>query len=127
MSCVAPNGDGVAFDLSETVNDVEATLSQLYERTSVDHEVSIDELREALRRAAALLCNSDDSQPSIIHFLVGIPFQIFSKESIKLGVSLWLGVIHENPRTEPRILAEVAEAWERTIRRKQGMFDPSFE
>ncbi|KAJ9377391.1 phosphatidylinositol 4-kinase [Paecilomyces variotii] len=122
-----PNGDGVAFDLSETVNDVEATLSQLYERTSVDHEVSIDELREALRRAAALLCNSNDSQPSIIHFLVGIPFQIFSKESIKLGVSLWLGVIHENPRTEPRILAEVAEAWERTIRRKQGMFDPSFD
>jgi phosphatidylinositol 4-kinase len=123
----AQNGNGAGLDISETVKNVESTLSQLYERTYTDGEVPIDELREALRRAAALLCNSNDSQPSIIHFLVGIPFRLFTKESIKLGVSLWLGVIHENPRTEPRILAEVAEAWERTIRRKRGMFDPSFE
>ena len=42
------------------------------------------------------------------------------------GDSLWLGVIHENPSTEPRILTEVIEAWERSIQRQKGLFDPSF-
>ncbi|KAL2010126.1 hypothetical protein VTN00DRAFT_5933 [Thermoascus crustaceus] len=116
-----------AFNLSEAVKDVETTLARLYERTSVKADVSTGELREALRKAAALLCSSHDTQPSIIHYLVAIPFQVFTKESIKLGISLWLGVIHENPRTEPRILVEVAEAWERTIQRKKGVFDPSFD
>lgn len=102
-------------------------MARLYERTSVKADVSTGELREALRKAAALLCSSHDTQPSIIHYLVAIPFQVFTKESIKLGISLWLGVIHENPRTEPRILVEVAEAWERTIQRKKGIFDPSFK
>lgn len=63
----------------------------------------------------------------MIAHLVNIPFQILTRESIKMGISLWLGVINENPTTEPRILVEVAQAWERTIQRKQGIFDPTFK
>lgn len=46
---------------------------------------------------------------------------------MSMGVSLWLGVINENPRIEPRIMIEVTEAWEESIRRKRGLFNPSFE
>lgn len=83
------------------------------------------DVRDILRRAAALLCRSDQDECSIIHYLVCIPFAMFTKQSIKLGVSLWLGVMNENPRTEPRILAEVVQQWESSIQRRLGLFSPA--
>jgi len=53
---------------------------------------------------------------------VGIPFSTFTKQSIKLGISLWLGVINENARMEPKIVAAIAENWEKTIRNRIGVF-----
>jgi phosphatidylinositol 4-kinase len=111
----------------EAIQEVEGILARISKSISTRVDVSTDEIREALRKAAAFLCSSNGAHPSIIHFLVGIPFQTFTKESIKFGISIWLGVIHENPKAESRILAEVAEAWERTVQRKRGIFDPKFE
>ncbi|EAU36126.1 hypothetical protein ATEG_02852 [Aspergillus terreus NIH2624] len=91
------------------------------------HEISHTEVRDTLRQAAALLCNKEDTHPALSHYLVALPFEIFTKESISLGLSLWLGVINENPRVEPKILVEVMTAWERTIERRKGLFDPSFD
>lgn len=102
-------------------------MKQLSLRISTGYDLSSHELHDALRKAAALLCRSDDDLPSIAHYLVDIPFRIFSKESIQFGISIWLGVINENPKTESRILTEVAVAWERTVQRGKGLFDPSFE
>ena len=84
--------------------------------------VSIGELRDILRRAAALLCRTSLYQCAIVQHLVGIPFAVFTKQSIKLGISLWLGVINENPRMEPRIVAVIAESWEKTVRNRTGVF-----
>ncbi len=84
--------------------------------------VSIGELRDILRRAAALLCSTTLDQCAIVQRLVGIPFAVFTKQSIKLGISLWLGVINENPRMEPRIVAVIAERWEKTVRNRTGVF-----
>lgn len=110
-----------------SVVDIENTLLRLYKQRITEGDVSISEMRDPLRRAAALLCDSDEIQPSIIRFLVGLPFEIFTEESIDLGISLWLGVINENPRAEPRILVEVEQEWEKTIQRRKGLFDPLFE
>ena len=106
--------------------EAQTTLSELERRTREAKFVATSELKDVLRRAAALLCRSKQSQTEICRHLVNITFQVFTKESIKLGISLWLGVIHENPRMEPRILTEVAQAWERTIDRKLGIFSPAF-
>lgn len=107
--------------------DVENILSRLFEKAIMGNDLSIIEVRDPLRRAAALLCSSAEVRPHIIHYLVSLPFEMFTEESIKLGISLWLGVINENPRAESRILVEVEEAWEKTIQRRKGLFDPSFE
>lgn len=106
--------------------EANAILAELEQRTVQGKYVSIAELRDVLRRAAALLCRSKTAQSAIVHNLVHIPFEIFTKASIKLGISLWLGVIHENPRMEPRILTEIAQAWEKTIDRKIGIFSKRF-
>ena len=111
----------------DAVHDTKLALSRLEYRISCNKNIPIEMLRNVLRRAAALLCSSDEAQPSIISHLVNIPFDMFTRESIKMGISLWLGVIHENPRTEPRILTDVTQAWERTIFRKLGIFDVKFK
>ncbi|KAM5451275.1 Phosphatidylinositol 4-kinase stt4 [Microsporum audouinii] len=111
-------------DYPETVQEALAAL-EIQIRT--EKHISLDLPRHILRRTAALLCNTDESHPAIIAHLVNIPFQIFTKESIRMGIALWLGVINEKPAMESRILVEVAQAWERTIRRKQGIFDPNFK
>lgn len=113
--------------LTESAVELERMLSQIYERVNAGNDISAREVSDALQRAAALLCSSSYDHPYVIHCLVALPFRIFSKHSIQLGVSLWLGVIHENPRVEPRILVEVMGCWEKTVEHKKGLFDPSFE
>lgn len=111
---------------TQEIEDVQAILAHLEDRTAKRKFVSVGELRDILRRAAALLCRTRKDQCAIAHHLVGIPFTIFSKQSIKLGVSLWLGVINENPRMESRLLMEIAVNWESTVRRRLGIFSDSF-
>ncbi|KAL8950214.1 MAG: hypothetical protein Q9222_003743 [Ikaeria aurantiellina] len=52
---------------------------------------------------------------------------MFTKQSIRLGISLWLGVINENPLMESRILVEVAEEWESSIRSRIGAFSSKLQ
>lgn len=112
--------------LPESAEVLEYTLLNLYKRSVDEEDIPLLELKDALRQAANLICSCSKPRLSLIHYLVALPFQIFTKETIQLGVSLWLGVINENPSTEPRVLAEVMEAWEGTIQRRKGLFDPSF-
>ena len=108
----------------EDIGDSVAILSVLERRLIEGKFVPISEVRDILRRAAALLCRSQKDQSAIIRQLVRIPFILFSKQSIKLGVSVWLGVINENPRMETRTLTEIMNCWEESVRKGQGIFDP---
>jgi phosphatidylinositol 4-kinase A len=110
---------GVDLEVQELLADIENRIAE-------ESHVAVTELRDVLRRAAALLCRSKRTQSTIVHHLVNIPFESFTKATIKLGISLWLGVIHENPRMEPRIFTEISQAWERTIDRKVGIFRDRF-
>lgn len=102
--------------------DDKASLAHLERQTSNKEAVSPAEQRNTLRRAAAILCRSEQDQCPIVQHLVSIPFAIFTKQSIKLGISLWLGTINENPRMEPRILTAIALHWEKTIHDGVGAF-----
>ena len=119
--------DQSANGASPDGGDDEATLAHLERRTLDNRFVSIGELRDILRRAAALLCRSSKDQCAILQHLVGIPFAIFSKQSIKLGISLWLGVMNENPCMEPRLLAVIAEHWEKSVRSHVGVFSSKLQ
>ncbi|KAL4946901.1 hypothetical protein BDV06DRAFT_2724 [Aspergillus oleicola] len=105
---------------------IENLLASIHKAVTSGSQITLPEVRDALQRAAAILCGSNTTHAAIARSLVSLPFQIFSKESINIGVSLWLGVMHENPRLEPTILFEVVQQWESTILRRQGLFDPSF-
>lgn len=111
---------------SDTENaDAVTALSHLENRILHKKPTTFSDVRDILRRAASLLCRSSGDQSAIAQYLVSIPFAMFTKASIKLGVSLWLGVINENPRMEPRILGAVLQQWEFTIQRRLGLFNPA--
>lgn len=97
-------------------------LYQLDQRAKDGVFIPIGELRDVLRRIAALLCNGFLTGTKIIRRLVEIPFLIFSKQSIKLGISIWLNVMHEAPKLESLLLAIVAECWQRSIWAQRGVF-----
>ncbi|OLN95846.1 Phosphatidylinositol 4-kinase STT4 [Colletotrichum chlorophyti] len=109
---------------SESANAATA-LAHVEARIKSKKTTALNEVRDILRRAAALLCRSDRDESAVAHYLVSIPFAMFTKQSIKLGVSLWLGVMNENPRLEPRLLAEIAQQWEATIQKGLGLFSRS--
>jgi phosphatidylinositol 4-kinase len=106
--------------------DALTVLAHLEARIMNQKYVAVGELRDILRRAAALLCRSKKDECAIVRYLVSIPFGIFTTQSIKLGVSLWLGVINENRRMEPRIFMEIAQQWESTVNRRLGIFNSKF-
>ncbi|KAK6340701.1 phosphatidylinositol-4- kinase [Orbilia brochopaga] len=107
--------------------DAQAFLTHLESRAVNGKFVAISEVRDILRRTAGLLCQSHTEQSVLIQHFVGIPFAIFTKQSIKLGISLWMGVLNENLSIAPRILSEIARNWELTVRRKQGLFNGNFD
>jgi len=105
--------------------DAVSALACLEKRILSRAATPFPHVRDILRRAAALLCRSEQNECSIARYLVSIPFGLFTKQSIKLGISLWLGVMNENPRLESRILAEIVQGWELSTRKKKGLFSPS--
>jgi len=111
-----------AQSLSHESANAATALAHVEARLLSKKGTPLEEVRAILRRAAALLCRSTRDESAVVHYLVSIPFAMFTKQSIKLGASLWLGVINENPRLEPRLLAEIAQQWELTIQRRLGLF-----
>lgn len=101
---------------------IHETLTEMERRLLQKEHVSISEIRNALRRAATTLCSASGDYNTILSLFVKIPFAAFTKQVVKLGLSLWIGVIKENPRVESRILMEVAECWVTSVHTKRGIF-----
>ncbi|KAI1065959.1 hypothetical protein LB507_000436 [Fusarium sp. FIESC RH6] len=117
----------MSFAQSSVKESASATtaLAHIEARILSKKSTSTTEVRDILRRAAALLCRTDKDEAAVAHHLVSIPFALFTKQSMNLGVSLWLGVINENPRQESRLLNEIVQQWEFTLGRKVGLFSPT--
>ncbi|ODA81921.1 hypothetical protein RJ55_00426 [Drechmeria coniospora] len=114
----------VQSTVTESAN-ASTALAHVEARILSKKATSLAEVRDILRRAAALLCRGREDESAVARHLVSIPFSLFTKQSIKLGVSLWLGVMNENPRLESRLLNDVAQQWEFTITRRVGLFNPA--
>ncbi len=106
--------------------DYDAKLRSLAQRIRAREVVPFETVRGILRNAAGALSHRADDCTASITDIVGIPFQLFTKEAINLGMSLWLGIVKENPGLESRVLVEIAAGWERSIRLKQGFFSTIF-
>jgi len=44
-----------------------------------------------------------------------------------MGLTLWIGVIKENPKLESRIMIEIIENWITTVNHRFGIFSPKLQ
>lgn len=119
--------DATAVDPGQPTLDEAVELRKLAKRLHNRENVPFSLVRDALRNAAGVLSRSTSDRTPLIQDLVAVPFAIFTKQSVNLGISLWLGVIKENPSLETRVLVEVAAGWESSVRLKKGFFSASFQ
>ena len=105
-----------------TNTESQRLLQSLRDRANEGRNIEIGDLRDTLRRAAAILCKiAFDSSP-LLRPLIEIPLAIFSKHSVRLGISIWLNIINEREMMESQILCIIASGWERIIREGVGAF-----
>lgn len=66
-------------------------------------------------------------QHELLHYLVALPFEVFTPSSVTIGIEAWTWVVRENPRVEVALMLEFNAAWAGTIRHHRGIFSTSMK
>lgn len=59
---------------------------------------------------------------SLLHYIVALPFEVFSPTSITAGIEAWTWLIAEKPTLELALMGEICSAWATTIKHERGVF-----
>lgn len=94
-------------------------LTQICDKTS---KLSVQELKRLLFRCASALVSAKKCDYDLLHYLVILPFEIFSPSSISLGIESWTWLIRERPDCEISLMLEINGAWAGTIKKHKGLF-----
>jgi phosphatidylinositol 4-kinase len=111
---------------SPSTDSLQRLIAQMEGKDYTVGRVPTADVRDMLRKAATLICSSKRDQGTLIRHLVGLPFAVFTKNAIKVGMLLWTGVMGEKPELSSRMLAEIARNFEMTVDRKMGLFAEDF-
>lgn len=84
--------------------------------------ISFAELRRLLYRSAALVVALPEPDYELLHFIVSIPFLVFTSEAITTACQVWTWVIGERPEVETKIMVEIATGWGQTAKARKGIF-----
>lgn len=83
------------------------------------------ELRRLLYRTAALVVALPEPDYELLHFIVSIPFLVFTPEAISTACQVWTWVIGARPEVETKIMVELTIGWAMTAKARKGIFSPS--
>ncbi|KAG8904073.1 phosphatidylinositol-4- kinase [Tulasnella sp. 403] len=97
-------------------------VNEIHDKTST---LSVQELKRLLVRCASFLISSPQVDYELLHYLVALPFEIFTPSSISIGIEAWTWLIREQPNVEISLMVEINSAWAGTIRRHKGIFSTS--
>ncbi|KAI7870650.1 hypothetical protein BDF14DRAFT_1772183 [Spinellus fusiger] len=86
--------------------------------------VSVERLDSSLNRAAGYAIAIPNIHPDLVRYLVQIPVEIFTPESLDIGTSVWNWVLTERPDTEKRLMVEMLDMWNWAQRHRKGLFSP---
>lgn len=100
-----------------------ATLS--FEVGSKRKLLPLAELRRLLYRTAALVVALPEADYELLHFIVSIPFQVFTPEAISTACQVWTWIIGARPEVETKIMVELTIGWAMTAKARKGIFSPS--
>ncbi|KAF9227759.1 hypothetical protein BS17DRAFT_726240 [Gyrodon lividus] len=110
----APFADILA--LKEKMAD---TMHAIRDKTS---PLTVQDLKRLLFRCAATLISLEKCDYALLHYLVTLPFEVFTPAAIAAGIEVWTWVIAERPVVEVALMCEVLSAWFGTVRDRKGVF-----
>ncbi|KAI8973785.1 hypothetical protein BDF20DRAFT_823654 [Mycotypha africana] len=110
--------------LSEQTPIVVERLQTLLDDVKQHKKIPIDRLRRSLLQAASFIVSSSTVHPDIVSYIVCIPVQVFSPESLEIGTDIWNWVLVERPDVEKRLMVEILNMWSWAQRNRKGLFSP---
>ncbi|KIJ69126.1 hypothetical protein HYDPIDRAFT_23983 [Hydnomerulius pinastri MD-312] len=87
--------------------------------------LTVQDLKRLLFRCAATLISLDKCEYGLLHYLVTLPFEVFTPSAIAAGIEVWTWVIAEKPDMEVALMCEVLSAWFGTVKERKGVFSQS--
>ncbi|RUP48544.1 hypothetical protein BC936DRAFT_144422, partial [Jimgerdemannia flammicorona] len=112
-------------NLRDQLPTVKKQLSAIMEDIRKHVFVTADRLNHTLYRAAALLIALPNVDEQLIRFIVWIPVQVFTPESLKIATAVWIWIVVEKPTAEKRLMVEMSGAWSWAQRHRKGLFSPA--
>lgn len=101
--------------MADTMNDIRNKRSSL----------TVQDLQRLLFRCAAILISLEKCDYTLVHFLVALPFEVFTPSAIAAGIETWTWIIAERPNIEVAIMCEVLTSWFGTVKEQKGVFSAS--
>ncbi|GAA5933147.1 1-phosphatidylinositol 4-kinase STT4 [Sporobolomyces koalae] len=89
----------------------------------------LHELRDLFFAAGGHLVQSSRTRPDpeLLHLVVSLPVRIYTEASINAAQDVWTWIVDSRSELEGRLIAEVVEAWSKTIEAEQGLFSRSLD
>ncbi|CAH7669300.1 hypothetical protein PPACK8108_LOCUS3895 [Phakopsora pachyrhizi] len=79
-------------------------------------------LTTVLYKAGSHVVASSKPDPEILSRIISIPIRSFTPFSCSLGLELWTWLIDAKPEVEIKLVTEVLNMWDWTLRRRKGLF-----
>ncbi|QRV86070.1 phosphatidylinositol 3- and 4-kinase [Ceratobasidium sp. AG-Ba] len=95
------------------------SIAEIRDRTS---KLTVQDLRRLLFRCAAVLMALPAPDLDLLHYLVAVPFAVFTPATISTGIDAWTWLIGERKDIEISLMLEFNTAWASTIKLKKGLF-----
>ena len=112
---------GILLDqLPSAREQLAALMRAIHDKKAITNEL----LYRALYRAAGVLIGLPRVDETIVRYIVMIPVNIFTPESMRTATGVWDWIISQRNATEKRMTAEMVGAWSWCIRHRKGLFSP---
>ncbi|KAF5373565.1 hypothetical protein D9758_000828 [Tetrapyrgos nigripes] len=107
--------DALKKKMSDSLNEIRGKTTHL----------TAQDLKRLLFRCAATLIALPKCDYELLHYLVSLPFEVFTPSAISAAIEVWTWVIAEKPTVEVGVMSEILSAWSSTISNEKGMFSTS--
>ncbi|KAG1853091.1 hypothetical protein F4604DRAFT_1591651 [Suillus subluteus] len=87
--------------------------------------LTVQDLQRLSFRCAAILISLEKCDYTLVHFLVVLPFEVFTPSVVAAGIETWTWVIMERPNMEMVIMCKVLASWFGTVKEGKGVFSAS--
>ncbi|KZS95958.1 atypical/PIKK/PI4K protein kinase [Sistotremastrum niveocremeum HHB9708] len=97
-------------------------LKSIKEIRNKTTHLKVQDLKRLLFRTAATIIALPQPDFELLHYIVTLPFELFTPAAISTAIQTWTWIIVERPDVEIPLMVEINAAWLSTINHKKGLF-----